>query len=263
MSDYKDIIDKMQWSYSRLTSFEHCKYEFYLQYIVNNEDEYLSEGNYYAEVGSFVHDTLARLFNNEIPEDEVAEYFVNNFDDNVFYKTRQSIMNNTFEKCAEYFSDSGFDWINKYEIIGVEKEVHFTIDTYNFIGFIDLLLRDKTDNRMIVVDHKSGEYPFKKNGEVKAKVKDSFDDYKRQMYLYSHAIYKLYNEFPKELTWNHFKDGGKLATIPFDKKDYALAKRWAIDTIYAIEKEEEWCENQDSFYCYNLCNFRSSCEYNK
>lgn len=62
MSEYKDDIDKMRWSYSRLTSFEHCKYEFYLNYIVNDDEEYLSEGNFYAEVGSFVHEILCNDF---------------------------------------------------------------------------------------------------------------------------------------------------------------------------------------------------------
>ena len=43
MCEYKNDIDKMQWSYSRLTSFENCKYEFYLNYIVNDDDKYLPE----------------------------------------------------------------------------------------------------------------------------------------------------------------------------------------------------------------------------
>ena len=33
--------------------------------------------------------------------------------------------------------------LDDYEILGVEKEVHFTIDGKEFVGYIDLLLKDK------------------------------------------------------------------------------------------------------------------------
>ena len=55
-------LDKRLYSYSRLTCFGHCKYEFYLDYIINDDNQYLSEGNFYAEVGSYVHEILAMIF---------------------------------------------------------------------------------------------------------------------------------------------------------------------------------------------------------
>ena len=262
MSSYKSQINKMVWSYSRLTAFHHCKYEFYLQYIIANDDEYLSESNYYAEVGIYVHDILAQIFDKKLSVEDAPQYYVDNFDDNVLYKTRKSIMDNTFEKCANYFAECEFEWLKNYEILGVEKHINFKVDKYNFTGFIDLLLRDKKDGKIVIFDHKSGEYPFKKNGEVKVKLKDSFEDYSRQMYLYAHAVNSVYGEFPKEMTWNYFKDKGQLATIQFKKADYDKTLDWAVDTIHEIESEKNWTENQDFFYCHNLCNFRSSCEYN-
>lgn len=263
VSEYKDKIDKMKWSYSRLTSFEHCKYEFYLNYILKDDDKYLSEGNFYAEVGSYVHEILAMIFEGKLTLDEASQYYVDNFDQNVLYKTKKSIMNKTFETCADYFATVDFAWLKDYEILGVEKKVEFKIEEYDFVGYIDLLVRDKRDGKIVVIDNKSSEYPFKSNGEVKAKSKDSFEKYKKQMYLYSYAIMEQYGEFPKEITWNHFKDGGCLATIKFSKDEYDQSVRWLIDTIHSIEREEEFPSNQDYFYCTNLCNFRSSCEYAK
>lgn len=262
MSNYKEDIEKMRWSYSRLTSFEQCKYEFYLNYIVKDEEEYPPESNYYAEVGKFVHEILAMIFEGELTLDEASQYYVDNFDDYVLHETKKSTMNKTFETCANYFAEVDFGWLKDYEILGVEKEVKFELEGYRFVGYIDLLLRDKRDCKIVVVDNKSSDYPFKTNGEVYAKSKSSFEKYKKQMYLYSYAVKEEYGEYPKEITWNHFKNGGRLATIPFSMEEYDVAVSWLIKTIHNIEQEEEFEPSQDFFYCHNLCNFRDSCEYN-
>lgn len=250
-----------EWSYSRTSCFVNCKYKFFLQYIVGDENLYPADGNYYAEVGSLVHEILAMIFNGELGVDDALEFYVDNYDSYVFYKVKESIMNKTFELIADYFASLDLSWINDYEVLGVEKEVHCKVGKYNFLGFIDLLLRDKRDGKIVILDHKSSPYPFKKNGEVKKNSDKSFESYKRQMYLYCHAVKKLYGEFPKEIVWNHFKDGGKLAIIPFSAKEYESAIRWYKNTIKKIESEEDFEPTLDFFYCHNLCNFRSSCEY--
>ena len=271
MEEYKDDINKMCWSYSRLTTFERCKYEFYLNYIVGDNEQYLSEGNFYAEVGTYVHDILARIFNNFLNDkdkpklslDEAAQYYVDNFDNNIFYKVKKSTMNKTFELCADYFANMDIDWLKDYEVLGVELEIEFKIEGYDFIGYIDLLLRDKRDNKIVVVDHKSSPYPLKANGEVKKNALHSFESYKKQMYLYSYAIKEKYGEFPKEIRWNHFKDNGEMVTIPFKKEECDAVIKWLTDTIHNIENEDNFKPSLDYFYCKNLCNFRNCCEYCK
>ena len=263
----------MQWSYSRLTSFDHCKYEFYLNYIIADDDEYLSESNYYAEVGSYVHEILAMIFEGKLAVEDASEYYVNHFDEKVFYKTRESTMDKTFETCAEYFCNVDFDWLKDYEILGVEKKVNFEIHGYKFIGFIDLLLRDKRDGKIVVVDNKSSEYPFPKDGKVKASAKSNFEKYKYQMYLYCYGVNEEYGEMPKEISWNHFKSGGQIATIPFNEAEYQESIDYLLDIIKRIEDEESYPSiieeldgtedlHKEYFYCHNLCNFRHSCEYN-
>lgn len=251
----------MVFSYSRLTSFENCKYEFYLNYIVNDKDEYQPESNFYAEVGSFVHEILAMIFEGKLTPDEAAKYYVDNFDNNVFYKTSKKTMDKSFEACANYFAEVDFGWLNDYEILGVEMETKFQIEGYDFIGYIDLLVRDKRDGRIVIIDNKSSEYPFRLDGKVKANLVQKFENYKKQMYLYSHGVVEKYGEFPKEIAWNHFKNGGKFATIPFAKSEYDKTIKWFIDTIRIIEKEKDFDPNENFFYCHNLCNFRNSCEY--
>lgn len=263
MSENIEEHTKPEWSYSRTTCFDHCKYEFYLGYVINDDAQYLSEGNYYAEVGSFVHEILSKIFQNKLSPDDAALYFVENYDNNVFYKTKNSIMDKTYEACLHYFATSDFSWINNYEILGVELEQHFAIDGYNFVGYIDLLLRDKSDSKIVILDHKSAAYPMKQDGTIKKNQLSSFESYKKQMYLYCNSVYQRYKEFPKEIIWNHFKEGGKFVKIPFDQNEYDKTIRWFIDTIKTIECEEAFEPSQDFFYCANLCNFRNSCEYKK
>lgn len=260
--EVKNEIDKMRWSYSRLSCFEHCKYAFYLKYIINDDNAYLAEGNYYAEVGSFVHEILAMIFNGELTIDEAPQYYADHFDEAVCYKVKQSTMDKTYEACADYFAMVDFEWLRDYDILGVELETKLTIDGYDFIGFIDLLLKNKKTGEIWLIDHKSAAYPLKKNGEILAKSKESFESYKKQMYLYCHAVKEMFGDFPTQITWNHFKEG-KLATISFDKKEYDAAMKWFSETIHTIEKESEFEATQDFFYCSTLCDFRNCCEYKK
>ncbi|MCD8289890.1 MAG: PD-(D/E)XK nuclease family protein [Prevotella sp.] len=257
---YKRIINKMRWSYSRLECYTHCPYEFFLQYIVADDDIYLSEGNYYAEVGSYVHEILEMIFNGKLSIDDAPEYYAEHYDENVLYRASESTMNKNYEACANYFAEVDFSWLKDFEILGVEKECNFTLYGYDFIGYIDLLLRDKKDGRIVIVDHKSAAYPLKKDGGVKKQSEKSFESYKRQMYLYSHAVYEMLGELPKEIWWNHFKEG-KFVKIPFSQEELKASTDWAIQTIHDIESNKDFEAIDDYFYCHNLCNFRHSCEY--
>lgn len=261
MSEYKEQIDKMRWSYSRLSNFDTCKYAFYLNYIINDDSQYLSEGNFYAEVGTFMHEILAMYFAGEISRTEAVKYFRKNFDSNVLYEVNRSTKEKSYNACLDYLENGNLSWIDNYEILGVEQEIEFEINGYKFICFIDLLLKDKQDEELVLIDHKSAGYPFKQNGGVKKNSEISFNHYKKQMYIYCYAIKKVYGKFPKEITWNHFKENGKFATIPFKMDEYEDTLRWLEDTIHTIEDEEDFDPTLNYFFCNNLCNFRSSCEY--
>lgn len=261
MGDVQENEKKTLWSYSRTACFDHCKYEYYLNYILKDFDLYPKEWNYYAEIGAFIHEILAKIFNGELELDDSAQYFVDNYDDNNCYKVRQSTMDKQFCAIAEYFSELNTDWLKNYNIMGVELKTEFKLDDYDFIGFIDLLLRDKRDNKIVIIDHKSFDYPFKKDGSVKKNAIHNFEIYKKQMYLYAHAVKQIYDEFPKEMTWNCFKDSGKFATIPFVISEYEEIMDWFRNILQEIGRENEYEPTEEFFYCNNLCDFRASCEY--
>lgn len=261
MSDYKDKIDQMQWSYSRITCYDHCPYAFYLKYIIDDDEQYLAEGNYYAEVGGYVHTILEKIFNGELKVEDASQYFVDHFDENVFYETWQSSMDKTYEVCADYFASVDFDWLKDFDILGVEQEINVEINEYKFIGYIDLLLRNKETKEIYVVDHKSSSYPFKKDGKsILQKSKSDFAKYRKQMYLYCKYVYDKYGEYPKWIVWNHFKDQ-KIAKIPFVKDEYDRSLSWFENVIHNIEQDENFEENIEFFYCTQLCEFRGTCEY--
>lgn len=251
----------MRWSYSRLSTFRHCKYEFYLNYIIADDDVYLNEGNFYAENGSYVHEILEKIFKGILQTDEAAEYYLNHFDENVFYKTRQSIMDKKINASIDYLANVDFGWMDGYEILGVEKELKFKIGEHDMIAYVDLLLREKDTGKIIVIDHKSGAYPLTKTGKIAKNYEKTFDGYRHQAYIYAHGIYAEYNTFPTFFCWNHFTDGGRFVELPFSEDDYRETLNWVEETITEAENETEFPENRDFFYCTQLCGFRKSCEY--
>jgi len=256
-----DEIKNMQWSFSRLSTFIQCPYSFYLKYVVANDDLYFPEDNFYAEFGSFVHSIFAKILSKQMTLAEASEYYASEFDNNVIYFTRQTIMDNSYFACANYLAETNLEWLDDYEIIGIEKEVHFKVGRHKFIGYIDLLLRDKSDGRIVIVDHKSSKPFFTLSGKVRAQSAKDFYKYRLQMYLYARAVFEEYGEYPKELVWHHYKNDGVLTTIPFVMDEYNDTLDATKTTIRNIGKEKEFPANLEYFYCNELCDYRGSCEY--
>lgn len=256
-----DEIKNMVWSYSRISAFAQCKYSFYLKYIIGDDELYLAEGNYYAELGSFMHAILEKIFKNELQLESAVDYFAEHYDENVLYTASESTMTKSYEACIYFLENLDLSELDKYEILGVEKEFTITSRGHNFKGFIDLLLRNKETGEIVLVDHKSAKYPLsKKTGKVLKSSEEVFESYKHQMYLYSNAIKQEYGAFPSYIAWNHFKEN-EVSVIHFDQKEYKKAMTWFFRMINSIEKEQDFTENVDWFYCSNLCDFRASCEY--
>lgn len=260
---YENEISKMRWSFSRVTTYDQCPYEWYLRYILNDDDEYPEEENYYAQVGGLVHEVLALVYKKKISTEEAVDYFIDHFDQMVTETTKDSVMDTTFNACVDYFSDESnmSKLIDEMKIIGVEQYFSIEMNENTFIGYIDLLLQD-SDGELILVDHKSSEYPFKTNGEIKTSAR-SFEKYKKQLYLYATWVHEKYGKWPKELWWNHFKDKGKIAKIPFDINEYNDAIEWFSERVNTIKNDVDFEAKKEWFYCNKLCAYRNVCEYNE
>ena len=83
MSKYEKEIDAMTFSFSRCHSFEGCKYEWYLNYILVDEYHrplYESEQNFYAAFGKFCHELLEKIFKKEMTVEQAAQRYIDHYD---------------------------------------------------------------------------------------------------------------------------------------------------------------------------------------
>lgn len=259
ITDTSFIIDTMEWSFSRLNSFYNCPYEWKLHYIDCNK----SESGFFSEYGSLLHSILEKYAKGELSLFELNQYYEENFNEaiphdappNNYVDLRQSY----YDKGLDYLDNIDLDF-DSYEILGVEKKIEFELFGKKFIGFIDLLVKDKSTGEIIIIDHKSASIKIFKNGNISKSDQAHFLEFKRQLYLYSIPIIEEYGKVSK-LKWNMFKDK-KWIEIPWKQEEYDEAIQWAKDTLELIEKETNWPPNPDSYYCRYLCGQRNNaCEY--
>ena len=253
------IIDTMTWSFSRLNSFYTCPYEFRLHYIDCNK----SENGFFGEYGSLIHKILEKYEKGELSLFELNDYYEEHFSENVPHDAPPNkyvdIKQSYYEKGLDYFNNIDLD-LDKYEVLGVEKEVRFQIAGKDFVGYIDLLLKEKETGKIIILDHKSASIKILKNGKVSKSDQEHVREFIRQLCLYAIPIIEEYGHVD-ELWWNLFKDKNWLK-MPFNKGDYDEAIKWAEDTLTLIENEKNWFPNPDSYYCNFLCGQRNhACEY--
>lgn len=256
---YREILDNIKWSFSTLRCYDDCPYCFYMKKIDGTE---LPESNFYAQSGSFMHEILADIASGKITVDEAINYYADNFENYVCYKVKDTIMENKYNKALDYLAELDISDYAKYDVLGVEMKVEYQIGKYKFIGFIDLLLRDKETREIIIVDHKSLDPFYGKRGNLlKAKEKE-FYAYRKQMYLYSIAVKDKYGEYPTKIVWNHFYDNS-FTVIPFCEQDLKESKEWAIYTIDQIYADSEFKAQQSYMTCKVLCDYRNCCDYNE
>lgn len=254
------IIDLMRWSFSRVNSFNNCRYEWMLKYI---EEPGENADSCYGQFGTLCHKILEEYAKGKLDLLELPIVYEERFKDTITEdfprRGDKDFRSDYYEKGYEYFLNfSGFG--DEYEILGVEKKVEFELEGYPFIGFIDLLMKNKNTGEIVILDHKSTSMKFKKDGSLSKTSLPKFEEFRRQLYLYSIPIIKEYGHVDK-LTWNLFKDGTSI-TIDFDYHELDSARNWALKTIKEIENETKWEAKPDYMYCSYLCSKRrDGCPY--
>lgn len=256
---YKDLLDNITFSFSSLHQYEQCPFGFYENKIDKTE---INESNFFAEIGTYIHDITAKIISGEIDIDNSIEFFIDNYENNVVYKAKQSTVESKYNASIDYLAAFDIDLLKNYDVLGVEKEVHFELEGYKFIGFIDLLLKDKTSGEILLIDHKSLGHFLKNDGKPLKNQLQHFSAYKKQMYLYSKAIYDEYGVFPAKIIWNHLFER-TITKISFNENDYKKSLKWAIDTIHKIYSDKEFKAMPTYMLCKVLCGYRNSCAYAK
>ena len=260
-NEEKFIFDNMIWSFSRLNSFDHCKYAWYRKYISCEEDE----SSAMAEYGTLMHKILELFSRKQLSVFELPQYFEemygrtieHEFPPNKYVDLKKSY----FDKGMNYLNNLSLDFGDN-EILGVEKEVRFELDGHKMVGYIDLLLRNKKDGTITILDHKSASLKILKNGEVSKTDAAHFEEFKKQLYIYSHPILEEYGRVDF-LSWNLFREQ-KTLTIPWDESEYKNSLNWVAETLEKIKNEELWLpDDTNQFYCNYLCGYRNDCEFKR
>lgn len=255
---YEFILALMTWSFTRLESFYQCKSAWKRKYVDCEQDR--SE-NAFSQYGSISHKVLEEFLKGQIGmfemADEYKDLFARQITEPFPYNKSSDLAESYYNKGLKYFEEFTDVFPGIDEVLGVEKKVKFNIEGYSFIGFIDVLAKNK-DGKVVVCDHKSASVKFKKNGEPTKKAAEKMEMYKKQLYLYCKALIDQGIK-PDILCWNFFNDQN-VYMIPFKENEYQDTLKWAVDTIHLIEQEENFDLHDDFYFCHNICEFRHKCE---
>lgn len=263
IDEIRKKINDTEWSFSRVNSFYRCLYGAYLHYIEGHEDK----DNAFGQYGHFLHEVMEKTLKQELDMFTAPQYYIDNYED----KVTCDFPPNIYADLGEKAYDAGLEYINsyyfdfeKYEVLSVEKEYKFKVGEYPFHGYIDVLYKNRETGEIIIADHKTSKLKYVTGGAL-SKAKDiqaHFDEFKKQLYLYSIPIIEEYGKVDY-LSWNMIRDG-KHITIPFDDKELEETKRWAIKTIEEIKKEELWLpDTSNKYYCMFICGQSARCIYHQ
>lgn len=240
------LPEDRHYSFSALSLFDECPMAFKLQYI----DRMPKDQNGFAAFGSFCHKLLEGWAKDEIPAVALAEEYEAGYDAAVtapFPPFPKGLPQKYYEAGLDYFKN--FDGFGDYEILDVEAPFEYRVDGYRFIGFVDLVLRDR-DGDIYIIDHKSK--------SSKQMTKD-LPTYRKQLYTYARFVYEKYGVFPKKIGFNLFREGGEMVWEDFDERRYEATMDWIASTIKRIQAETEWKVSSSSFFCRFICSVFSSC----
>lgn len=261
---YREILDKIVWSFSSVNSFATCPKNFYMRRI----EKVSTKNNAFAQWGSYMHSLLEAYFKGEADFFDLSFMYMDDYKKNVIEK----FPSNRYVDLEESYYEAGMEYLNNfegldsnYEVIAVELECKTIFGDYNFIGYIDLVLRDKTDGKLMIWDHKS---------KSKFSSKRELSEYLRQLYLYAAYIKEIYGEYPKTLSFNMFR-AGEIVVVDFNKDDCDAAVEWFINSIKKIYETTIFDDKislayyekmkdidtfkRDDFFCNNLCDTREHC----
>ena len=251
--------DNHVYSYSQLSSFNECKYGFYLQRIEGLEE---TANNAFAERGSLIHDLLDMWAKKILTKEEMLQEYERRYSDEVTTAWPRMLAakghaKKAYEQGVQFLEN--FDEFEGYEVLSAEEK--FTIElpltngeTRPFIGIIDMMLQEKKSGDLIICDHKSKSLTSFKKDE---------DKMYRQQLLYAVYVKDKYGKMPDALMFHLFNADGVKPQRLFSMQDYNDALNWATTQIVGMEEASilDWlvCKETPDFFCTELCSARKAC----
>lgn len=291
---YTPLIDGMVWSYSRVKSFEDCKYRWFLKYVrpkvlisqvfndvqptradidtayirseLDKDDvgllyEYLGierKDMFFANYGTFMHKLIELSLKGSKTQGQLVDMYLQGFKSEVKGRApNEAVFSNYFKSGLEYLKSIT---PLPYNTVDVEKRIDLKIGGLPFCGYIDLV--GEMDGSFYVIDNKS-RLLKQRSGRTKPTKSDiELDSYLRQLYLYSSYIEKQYSVLPKALCINCFRNN-LFIEEPFKEQAYAESKDWFLGNVAKIRREMEFKPSVEFFKCAYICEMQDCCEYYK
>lgn len=244
--DNSFLLDAMDWSYSRVNSFDQCPRMFYLTYLQCAD----RVDNAFAQWGTLVHSLLERYYREQVELWDLTSLYEKEYSKTV--KERfpfPRLEDSYYERGIEYLNNFNGQIGDEEEILAVEDRYVSTLGGRPVVGVIDLIPRTKSG--LIVCDHKS-------RGQWKSKMERR--KYLRQLNLYAVRVHEVYGEWPQELWFNKFREG-ILDREPFDTAAAQEDVDWFLSSIDSIYKAKRFPAIPDRFFCNYLCSVREHCEH--
>ena len=243
-----DLIARERYSFSKLTTFEQCKYQYYLNYIEKRK----GEQNAFAQYGTFAHSLLEQHAKKDLAVWELLDAYTDLYDENV---TLPFPPNKYVDLAESYYLDGfeffkNFDGLDDLEILGVEMRFVEPLDDFEYTGVIDLGYRNDK-GKIIVQDWKS---------KSKFANKKELANFARQPLSYGLHIKRKFNEDPDILRFYMFRKQN-VVDIPFVESEYQKTLDWIRSSVNEIRTCNEWTANPSGFFCEALCDHRETCEY--
>lgn len=247
------------YSYSQLSSFDGCRYGFYLRRIEGVEEE---SSNAFAERGTLIHDLLDKWAKKILTKEDMLAEYEQRYSDEVItawprMMASKGYAKKAYEQGLEFIRN--FDEFEGYEVLSAEEKFKIDLplsngETRPFIGIVDMILREKKSGDLIICDHKSKSLSSFKKDE---------DEMYRQQLIYATYVHDEYNEWPARNMFHLFNENGVKMERLFTLEDYREAIDWATTQIKGIEDCSilDWlvCKEKPDFYCTELCSVRRNC----
>lgn len=201
---------------------------------------------------------LEKYLKGEVDKSRLLSAFEDGFYDNVNAVVLSK--NDPTEKLYEY-GRSYFSNVNlvreQLRPIYVEKEILFKTGDYQFRGIIDLMYKNK-DGELVILDHKTSEYPVGKNGNIKKSKAEMMDGYTKQLALYAHGVEQVLGIRPRYIGWNFIR-ANQVYKIELTDEMVKNTLLWTEDTIKTIYNCEDFQKKESYVMCSMLCDMRDNC----
>lgn len=249
---YSVVIDAMKFSYSRLSSFDDCRYKWFMRYLLELEEDDM----FYASYGKLIHSILEKFYKSEITKDEmVAEYLVRYNAEVIGERPSASV--------AESYFKTGLEYVRNftplpYKVLEVEEYAEVNIGGYKLCGFPDMICTD--GNEIIVVDNKSAILKPRSKRAKPTRNDQKIDAMLVQLYIYAEFVKKKYGRYPGKFIFNLFR-ANTLIVEPFALERHMEIMSWIPEQIEKIKQEDDFYPTIDYFFCKNLCGLHDQCEY--